>query len=157
MVMVGPPGWGVNAFVDKQIKEHGLEEKVLRLGFVPDEDMPGLYSLADMVMVPSFMAGSSLVMAEAMAVGTPVLASAIQAHQDVGGNAVLYCSPDDLPGMREGMEAILLNPGKQTQMVESGREQVADMTWRAHAMALRDLYAEVVAADQVRNLDGASP
>ena len=64
----------------------GMGDRIRFLGFVPEEDLPGLYSVADAVLMPSLdLEGFGLVTAEALSCGTPVLASDAGANTEVVG------------------------------------------------------------------------
>src|SRR5437588_3788897 len=66
------------------------------LGFVPDDDLPALYSGADAIVYPSLIEGFGLPVLEAMGCGTPVLTSSTSSLPEVGGEAVIYVDPCDV-------------------------------------------------------------
>src|SRR5438046_48684 len=87
LVCVGPYGW----------LSRGLEDRIARLnvahainftGYVPFEDLPALYSLAEMFVYPSMYEGFGLPVIEAMACGAPVITGRTPALAEIGGGAV---------------------------------------------------------------------
>ena len=70
----------LSAALDDRIRQAGLEDRVRLLGFVPDTDLPSLYSAADLSVVPTVaLEGFGLVVAESLASGTPVVATRVGA------------------------------------------------------------------------------
>ena len=76
------------------IERHGLGERVLLTGFVPDEDLVFLYGRAYALVQPSLMEGFGLPAVEAMACGTPVISSRAGSLPEVIGEAGPYLRPD---------------------------------------------------------------
>jgi len=70
LVLAGKPGWWVDRLL-REIRALGLTERVHLLGYVPEEDLPALYRLADVFAYPSRYEGFGLPPLEAMACGTP--------------------------------------------------------------------------------------
>lgn len=72
--------------LERLAQAHGLDGRIRFLGFVPEPELPGLYSAADAVLMPSLdLEGFGLVTAEALSCGTPVLASDAGANSEVIG------------------------------------------------------------------------
>ncbi|MEN9734266.1 MAG: hypothetical protein RLZ45_2261 [Verrucomicrobiota bacterium] len=70
--------------LEDRIRQLGLDQSVKLLGFVPEADLPGLYQSADCVLMPSLdLEGFGLATAEALACGTPVLASSSGANPEL--------------------------------------------------------------------------
>ena len=79
-----------------KVKELGVEDRVTFTGFVADDDLPALISAATVLAMPSKYEGFGLPVLEAMACGTPVVASNAASLPEVGGDAVLYAWHDDV-------------------------------------------------------------
>lgn len=89
LLVVGPMGWK-NSPLFREIQAAGLAESDIRfLGFVPDEDMPLFYGGAQVFLFPTLYEGFGLPPVEAMACGTPVLASDAPAMPEVLGDAAI--------------------------------------------------------------------
>jgi len=74
---------------------------------------------------------------EAMACGTPVIASNASSLPEVVGEAGIMVGPRDLRALAEAMEQVLVDQGKEKEMREKGLRQAAKFTWeRAAAMTL---------------------
>ena len=72
LVITGQHGWYTER-IYAQVKQLGLETRVVFTGYVPDEDLPGLYNCAAVLAFPSRYEGFGLTVLEAMACGTPVV------------------------------------------------------------------------------------
>ncbi len=76
----------LRAEIQEKIEHHGLDDSVILLGFVPDETLPNLYRAADCFVLPTlFLEGFGLVTIEALASGTPVVATPAGANLHVVG------------------------------------------------------------------------
>lgn len=150
LVLAGPQGWGAPAEVKRIVKELGLAEKVHFLGFLPDEEMPTLYSMASALFFPSFAEGFGLPVLEAQACGTPVVCGDIAPLREVAGDAARFAPPADLPALREALEAVLGDDKTARQLAEAGQANAAKYTWERHAENTLALYREVLAEDAAR-------
>jgi glycosyltransferase involved in cell wall biosynthesis len=103
--LTGPMDWvrylfGVphpeNAHYEKLLKLVKSTDKIRRLGFVSDEDLSVIYNLADTCVQPSFYEGFGLPILEAIESGTSVIASKINAHKEMAGDAAVYFGPKNV-------------------------------------------------------------
>ena len=76
-------------------------------GFVDDADLPALYTLADLFAFPSLYEGFGLPPLEAMACGTPVVASSNSSLPEVLGTAALLVDAEDVAGLADAMARVL--------------------------------------------------
>lgn len=89
LVIAGHRGWKYRRIIG-QIAELGLEKRVQLLDYVRTPDLVALYNRAELVVLPSLYEGFGLPVLEAMACGTPVLASNTSSLPEVGGDAAAY-------------------------------------------------------------------
>jgi glycosyltransferase involved in cell wall biosynthesis len=107
-------------------------------GHLPDEELRLMYHLADLLVNPSLHEGFGLTPLEAMACGTPVVASRISPHQEVCGDAALLVAPHDVEAMAEAMAAVLQNAACAVELRRRGLANVKRYTWhQAGQQALR--------------------
>jgi glycosyltransferase involved in cell wall biosynthesis len=95
VVVAGKLGWLTDPILAK-VKELGVEDRVTFTGFINDDDLPALISSANVLALPSKYEGFGLPVLEALACGTPVVASNAASLPEVGGDAVLYAWPEDV-------------------------------------------------------------
>jgi glycosyltransferase involved in cell wall biosynthesis len=115
-------------------------------GFFPDEDLPALYSAAQMFVFPSHYEGFGLPVLEAMACGTPVISSRASSLPEVVGDAGFLVEPDDPEQLAAAMELLALNPNVREDLRRRGHERAGRFTWEAGATALLDVYRRVAAS-----------
>ncbi len=102
-----------------------------RLGYVADCDLPALYAGAAVFAMPSLYEGFGLPCVEAMAAGTPVVASARAALPEACGGAALLADPADPDGFAN---AVMLAAGRERERLQAaGRERAAELTWERTA------------------------
>ena len=135
------------AFVDlvKLIESLGLAGRVSWLGVVEFQRLPDVLAAADLVVYPSRHEGFGFPPLEAMAVGTPVVASTASCLPEVLGDAALLVSPDDLGALIAAVEAALSRPELRERLVAAGRRRAAGFTWDRCAEQTVAVYREAVA------------
>jgi Glycosyltransferase len=110
LVIVGKKGWLYEGFF-RRLRELGLEDRVIFTGYVPDEDLPAIYSAADLFVFPSLYEGFGLPVLEAMACGTPVVCSNTSSLPEVAGDAALLVDPTDVRALAGAIERVLTDEG----------------------------------------------
>ena len=145
LVIAGKNGW-LYRDIYEQVSKEGLSEYVHFIGFVADDDLPALYTLADMFVFPSLYEGFGLPPLEAMACGTPVVTSNRASLPEAVGSAALQVEPEDNDALADAMARILGNANLRMRLVDLGRAQAARYTWKAAAAKLLEAY-QLTAAD----------
>ena len=126
------------------IESLDLIDSVKLLGFVPDEDLVGLYSFADLFIYPSLYEGFGLPVIEAMACGTPVITSNISSLPEVSGDAAILVDPYNILEMAEAMGNILSNSALREKLIEKGFERVKHFHWEKTAKETLNVYNKVL-------------
>ena len=139
LIIVGRLGWLFDSTLQR-VAELQLQDHVRFLGFVPDDDLPALYSLASCFAFPSVYEGFGLPPLEAMACGTPVVSSNVSSMPEVLGTAALFIDPYDVDALAEALRQVLADPELQRTMSQAGLEQVKAFSWTAAAQRLLTVY-----------------
>ena len=105
------------------------------------------YNIADVLLFPSLYEGFDLLPLEAMACGTPIVASDIAAAREVIGEADLFADPLDAGGMADQIAKILGDDELASTLRAGGRERVKDFTWESVADQFEELYRSLAASD----------
>lgn len=113
------------------------------LGYVPQEDLAGIYRQASMLLFPSLYEGFGLPILEAMISGCPVLTSDRGGIPEVAGKAALYVDPESIDAITEGIKAIAENPSLRQSLVRSGATWVKQFSWKNTAEQTLKFYEEI--------------
>lgn len=144
LVVAGKPGWlAERAMTD--LAEPVRLGRVRMLGFVPSVDLPALYAAATCVAFVSRFEGFGLPAIEAMACGTPVVASNRGSLPEVVGDAGLIVDADDREQMSQTIRSVVENPVLHALLREAGLNRASRYTWRATAEATLRVLREVAA------------
>lgn len=138
--MSAPPRVVAAGEVREGCREPGIEYA----GRISDLTMAELYRGAAALLFPSLYEGFGLPLLEAMACGTPVIASTDPALREVSGGAAIHVDTADVRGWAAAMTAVLRNNGLRVQLREAGLRRSAAFTWRGCARMTRAVYAEAV-------------
>lgn len=122
----------------------GVAGHVRWLGYVPDADLPSLYSGADAFVFPSLMEGFGLPVLEALACGTPVVTSAGSAMAEVAGEVAALVDPVD-PGSIAGGILRVLVPEVAAWLRKAGPARAAGYTWERAAAKTIEVYERAAA------------
>jgi len=120
------------------IRRTGREDLFLFLGLVPDDDIPALYRAARAFLYPSLYEGFGLPVLEAMACGTPVIASNQSSIPEVAGEAALLIDPYDPETLKKALEKINVREVRES-LIEKGYRQTKSFSWEKTAGAMADL------------------
>lgn len=99
------------------------------LGYVPEQDLPGLYSGALFLIMPSLLEGFGLPVIEAMACGTPVIAATSGALPEVTGGAALQIDPYSIGSIKEAMGVMLDDPSLRARLSSLGLARAREFSW----------------------------
>lgn len=143
LVIAGKKGWLYEDFFRK-VRELHLEDEVLIPGFVPEEDLPALYSLADAFVYPSLYEGFGLPVLEAMACGTPVVCSNTSSLPEVAGNAGLLIPPTEPHAWAQALGQVTRNTELRAELRDSGLRQAGRFRWEKTARETLEVYRSVI-------------
>ena len=121
-----------------------LEEVIHWAGFVDEQDKPTLYRGAASFAFPSLHEGFGLPPLEAMACGTPVVASNRSSLPEVIGSAGFTLDPDDYRGMGGSIIATVVQEELAEEMRRKGLEQAAKFSWERTVAETVVVYQKVV-------------
>jgi glycosyltransferase involved in cell wall biosynthesis len=139
LLLVGGQGWLFEP-IRRQIEDEGLGGDVHFAGYVPDEDLPPLYSGAAAVLVPSLYEGFGFPVLEAMACGAPVVCSNASSLPEVAGEAALQAAPEDDEAIAQAVHLLLGQPAVAKMMGEMGRVQAGRYRWDVCAKKTVEVY-----------------
>lgn len=124
LVLVGPENKRI--FKDFEVDER---EDVVLPGYLPQEELEATYANADAFLFPSFYEGFGLPPLEAMASGTPVIASNVTSLPEVLGDAAVLVDPHDVKAITTELERVLTDRSFHDELVAKGRQRADEFTW----------------------------
>jgi glycosyltransferase involved in cell wall biosynthesis len=142
VVVAGKLGWLTEPILAK-VKELGVEDRVTFTGFIDDDDLPALMSAATVLAMPSKYEGFGLPILEALACGTPVVASNAASLPEVGGDAVLYAWPEDVRSWTHLLTLALDDIELRGWLREKGLRQAAKFRWDTMARETLEIYRAI--------------
>ncbi len=145
LVVAGGTGW-MHEGILARMEQLGVDHAVCLPGYVEDEDLPALYSLADLFVFPSLYEGFGLPPLEAMACGTPVVTSNVSSLPEVVGDAALTVDPLDVTALAQAMRRVLDDAALRAELVQRGIARAQQFTWSRAARKLLDVYWRVASA-----------
>jgi glycosyltransferase involved in cell wall biosynthesis len=140
LVIVGDEKRGGDE-VRSAVRRLGLEGRVQFIGYVEHEILASLYRGAACLVFPSRYEGFGLPVLEAMASGTPVVATTAGAVPEVAGDAAILVAPGDPAALADGVREAL---AKREQLVAAGLERARQFTWVETARRTLAVYRELL-------------
>ena len=128
LILVSNAGWE-NVSIMEKIRKGESEGSISLRMEVPNYDLPYYYNLAEFVMYLSLYEGFGLPPVEAMACGTPVLASDIPTHREVLGDAAIYVDPRNTKEIAECLEAMLTASLDKKRTIEKCIKRASLYNW----------------------------
>jgi glycosyltransferase involved in cell wall biosynthesis len=139
LVCVGPYGW-LSRDIEEQLERLQITDAVRFTGYLPFEDLPAIYSLAEMFVFPSLYEGFGLPVIEAMACGTPVITGPAAALAEVGGGAVEQVAQLDAEALGGALVRLAHNGERRRQMTALGLLRAGEFSWRRAARETLEVY-----------------
>lgn len=122
------------------VESLGVQRWVSLRGWVDDQEIARLYSIATALAIPSFAEGFSLPTLESMGAGLPALLSDIEVHRYVGGEAARYFDPEDDQALADLLREIGGDTVLAAKMTEAGYARAAEFTWARTARETREAF-----------------
>jgi glycosyltransferase involved in cell wall biosynthesis len=125
------------------LEEHGVADLVSFMPFLTETELRSQYRRAGAAVVPSFAEGFGIPLLEAMATGTPVLASNATSLPEVGGAAPFYFDPRNPAEIGSAMDGVMTDPSRRRRMADLGVQRAKDFHPSAVAKLVNDFWREV--------------
>lgn len=142
LVLVGKPAWLYDETL-RTLDQTGVKEAVILTGYVPEADLPALYSGALCFAYPSYFEGFGLPPLEAMKCGAPVIVGNRTSLPEVVGDAALQVDPFDVDAIAAALKRLLHDEQLRSELSRKGRERARAFSWRETAAQTLKVYEQV--------------
>jgi glycosyltransferase involved in cell wall biosynthesis len=134
----------------------GIENEIRYLGYVPDEDMSGMYAGAVALVMPTFFGPTNIPVLEAWGFGCPVLTSDIRGIREQVGDAAVLVDPRSVEAMADGIYRLWTDGSLTRKLTDLGRQRLASYTPDEYQRRLAAILEEAKSCVRSQNLRSAS-
>ena len=131
------------ATLRRAVHRHNLRRHVRFLGYQTTDTLAVLYRLAEVFVFPSLYEGFGLPPLEAIASGTPVVASNVSSIPEVLGDAAILVDPYDSEAIADGIRRVLEDARLRADLCRRGLERAGHFSWEQSVRRVRRIYGEV--------------
>lgn len=121
----------------------GLEKDIIFTGYIPEEDLPVLYSAAKLFIFPSLYEGFGLPVLEAMACGIPVVSSNTSSLPEIAGDAAIFVNPYSTEEIAQAMQEVLRDEKLRQKLIQKGLARARLFVWEKTSRETLHVYEEV--------------
>ncbi|MCX6186058.1 MAG: glycosyltransferase family 1 protein [Bacteroidetes bacterium] len=125
------------------INDLSLMDDLVFCGYVPNHDLPAIYSQADAFLYPSLRESFGIPILEAMACGVPVITSNTSSMPEIANDAALYCNPFDPESIASSINQLVSDNQLKLDLIEKGLNRVNLFSWENNAKQTMDIYNKV--------------
>jgi len=145
LVVAGAPETGAVADeIAGWAEELRLRGRLTLLGRLADDLLPALVQGAVALVFPSLYEGFGLPLAEALAAGTPVVASTTPALSEIAGGAAELVDPLDVAAIEGAMARLASDPARRRELADLGRKRAEAFRWESTAAATLAVYRDLL-------------
>jgi len=130
--------------LNRKIIEKRMQNWIKLLGFVEDNEVSKLYSLALALVHPSKMEGFGLTGLEAMSVGLPVISSNASCLPEIYGDAALYFDPNNVDDLVSSLETLIKDQELRLDLASKGYLQARKYSWTKMAKETNSIYKKIL-------------
>ena len=123
----------------RKIEELGLKENVIQLGYIEYADLPGLYKMSRMLIMPTLFESISMPIYEAFMLKVPVCCSNVVSIPEQVGDAGLLFNPENPCDIAEKALALLDDEILGKELAEKGYSKVKDYNHKSYATKLKKI------------------
>ena len=141
LLIAGSKGWLAEG-IYRLPARLGVEDRVKFLGYVPEKDLPALYSQATALVFPALFEGFGLPILEAQACGCPVITSNLSSMPEVAGKGAILVNPYDAEAIVSAMIRVK-GKGERGKLIQKGFENVKRFSWKRCAKQILEILENV--------------
>jgi glycosyltransferase involved in cell wall biosynthesis len=149
LVLVGKRGWLFDEVL-RSVDEHRQDNDIVLTGYVPEDDLPALYSGALCFSYPSYFEGFGLPVVEAMQCGAPVIAGNRSSLPEVVESAGLLVDPFDERKLAEAIAKMIDDPDYRGELRAKGLARARAFSWTNTARLTLQAYERAVGCQNIK-------
>ena len=130
----------------QQINDIGLMNDIVFSGYVPNKDLPAIYSQASLFLYPSLRESFGIPLVEAMACEVPIITSNTSSMPEVALDAALLVDPNNPYEIAETIHKLQTDLSLQKQLIQKGLERATHFTWKSNAERTLEIYKKLAIA-----------
>jgi glycosyltransferase involved in cell wall biosynthesis len=143
LLVAGARGWKNDSLFRLLQSSGGAESSIQLAGFVPDGDLPALYSACALFVYPSLYEGYGLPVAEALLCGAAVLCGNHSSLPEVAGDAAAYTDVSRPEKLRAALETLLSDAAERKRLKAKARERAGDFSWGKSAAGYLEIFSSL--------------
>ena len=143
LVLAGKRAW-LDRETIRAAERNSADRDIVFTGYVPDRDLPALYTGAICFVYPSYFEGFGLPVLEAMQCGVPVIAGNRTSLPEVVGDAGVLVDPFNEKELADGIARVVDNPDHRAQLSVKGLKRAKDFDWTTTAQMTLQVYERAV-------------
>lgn len=139
LVCIGRYGWRARD-VQARVERLGLRRAIRFAGYVPFDDLPAIYNLAELFVFPSLHEGFGLPVMEAMACGVPVIVGGNSSLAEIAAGAAETVDATDVDALGEALVSVARSRDRRVELARRGRARARQFSWRRAARETLEIY-----------------
>jgi glycosyltransferase involved in cell wall biosynthesis len=152
LVFVGPQGEGHGKFI-KEMTEMFPCGEAIWLGRVSDKCVDALYSIAEMVIIPSRYEGFGFPILEAMLHLVPIVCSKAGALPEVAGKSAVYFDTDSVSSLCDSILSVHTNERLRISLIEEAKHQIKKFSWDTTIVSMREIFLQLLTNEQSNSIN----
>jgi glycosyltransferase involved in cell wall biosynthesis len=141
LVLAGRRFWGTDG-IDTAVARHKLKDKVIEIGYIDHDNLPSLYSAAEIFVFPTLWEGFGLPLLEAMACGAPTVASRVSCFPEIAGDGAVLIDPYRVDEIAGAMLELANDSEAREALSQRAVARASNFTWEATARKTIAVYKD---------------
>jgi len=129
--------------IELEIQKSSVGDNIIATGFIPDADLPAIYSGAELTVIPSFIEGFGMHAIESLQCKTPVVGSKTTSLPEILGDCAVYFDPYEPSNMAEVIYNVLLDDLLKKSLIEKGQKIIQKYSWDECAKKTLQIYKNI--------------
>lgn len=148
LVLVGKNAWLYDETL-RSLKDRNVDTSIILTGYVPESDLPALYSGAVCFVYPSYFEGFGLPPLEAMKCGAPVIVGNKTSLPEVVGDAALMIDPFDVNAIAAAIKRVIADSDFRAELRVKGLERAKQFDWKETARQTLEVYERAYSLNRI--------